>query len=105
VARHFKLGSKSLPVDELMQRHGLPESVVRKILGRLAKQGLVIEHEDGYLLAKPPESIRLEEVLQLFQPVQYQHSETEPDQLDQVLAKLEKQQQESLGATTFASLI
>jgi membrane protein len=105
VARHFKLGSKSLPVDELMQRHGLPESVVRKILSRLAKQGLVIEHEDGYLLAKPPESIRLEEVLQLFQPVQYQHSETEPDQLDQVLAKLEKQQQESLGTTTFASLI
>ncbi len=105
VARHFKSGGKSLPVDELTQRHGLPESIVRKILSRLAKHNLVVEHEDGYLLSKPPESIRIDEVLRLFQPAQYQHSEAEPDQLDQVLARLEKQQEQTLGEATFASLI
>lgn len=105
VARQFKSGDKYLPVDELTQRHGLPESVARKILSRLAKHNLVVEHEDGYLLARPPESIRIAEVLHLFQPTQYQHSESEPDQLDQVLAKLEKQQQQTLGETTFASLL
>ncbi len=105
VARHFKHGGKSLPVDELTQRHGLPESIVRKILSRLAKNNLVVEHEDGYLLSKPPESIRIDEVLRLFQPAQYQHSEAVPDQLDQVLARLEKQQEQTLGEATFASLI
>ena len=105
VARHFKQGGKSLPMDELTQRHGLPESIVRKILSRLAKHNLVVEHEDGYLLSKPPESIRIDEVLRLFQPAQYQHSEAEPDQLDQVLLRLEKQQEQTLGEATFASLI
>ncbi len=105
VARHFKNGQKSLPVDELTQRHGLPESIVRKILNRLAKNSLVVEHEDGYLLAKPPDAIRVEEVLRLFQPPQYVHSDAEPDQLDQVLAKLEKQQQQALADTTLANLI
>lgn len=105
VARHFKNGQKSLPVDEITQRHGLPESIVRKILNRLAKTGFVVEHEDGYLLARPPDGIRVEEVLRLFQPTQYLHADVEPDQLDQVLAKLEKQQQQVLADTTLATLI
>jgi DNA-binding IscR family transcriptional regulator len=65
----------------------------------------VVEHEDGYLLARPPESIRMVEVLRIFTPSQYQRSESEPDQLDQVLAKLEKQQQQTLTDTTFADLL
>ena len=92
-------------MDEITQRHGLPESIVRKILNRLAKTGFVVEHEDGYLLARPPDGIRVEEVLRLFQPTQYLHADVEPDQLDQVLAKLEKQQQQVLADTTLATLI
>lgn len=105
VARQFKSGGKHLPIDELTQRHGLPESVARRVLSRLAKHNFVVEHEDGYLLARPPESIRMVEVLRIFTPSQYQRSESEPDQLDQVLAKLEKQQQQTLTDTTFADLL
>lgn len=105
VARQFKSGGKHLPIDELTQRHGLPESVARRVLSRLAKHNFVVEHEDGYLLARPPESIRMVELLRIFTPSQYQRSESEPDQLDQVLAKLEKQQQQTLTDTTFADLL
>ena len=105
VARQFKSGGKHLPIDELTQRHGLPESVARRVLSRLAKHNFVVEHEDGYLLARPPDSIRMVEVLRIFTPSQYQRSESEPDQLDQVLAKLEKQQQQTLTDTTFADLL
>jgi membrane protein len=105
VARHFCQGQKNLPVDELTQRHGLPESIVRKILTRLAKNDLVIEHEDGYLLAKSPDSIRVDHVLKLFQPSQYLHSDMAPDQLDQLLLRLDKEQQAVLDETTLASVI
>lgn len=105
VARHFKNGEKNLPVDELGKRHGLPESTVRKVLSRLAKPGFVLEHEDGYLLAKSPDAISVEDVLRLFQPIVHLQSDAAPDGLDELLMQLEKQQQELLSNTTLAHLL
>lgn len=105
VARNFKQGQKGLPILEIEQRHGLPESVVRRVLKRLEKAGLVIEHEDGYMLARPPDAIRLHDVLRLFQPPRHYYAQTEPDALDQVLMQLEQTDQEQTQSITFASLI
>ena len=105
VARNFKQGQRALPILEIEQRHGLPESVVRRVLKRLEKAGLVIEHEDGYMLARPPDAIRLYDVLRLFQPPRHYYAQAEPDALDQVLNQLDLSDQEQTQSITFASLI
>lgn len=105
VARNFKQGQRALPILEIEQRHGLPESVVRRVLKRLEKAGLVIEHEDGYMLARPPDAIRLYDVLRLFQPPRHYYAQAEPDALDQVLNQLDLTDQEQTQSITFASLI
>ena len=105
VARNFKSGNRSLPVLELEERHGLPESVVRRVLSRLEAHHLVVQHEDGYLLARPPDAIQLDEVLRIFTPPAHFYAQTEPDALDQVLNTLDQQTQEQTRVITFASLI
>jgi membrane protein len=105
VARNFKGGNRSLPVLELEERHGLPESVVRRVLTRLEAHHLVVQHEDGYLLARPPDTIRLDEVLRIFQPPAHFYAQSEPDALDQVLGQLDMQAKEQTSTVTFASLI
>jgi len=104
VARHFQSGKKALPVLELEQRHGLPESVVRRIMKRMAAHGLVVEHLDGYLLAKPPESISLVEVLRIFQPPAHFYAQAVPDKLDEVLASIENCAETESEKVTFATL-
>ena len=105
VARNFKSGNRSLAVVEIEERHGLPEAVVRRVLARLATHHLVVQHEDGYILARPPDTIRLDEVLRIFQPPSHFYAQTEPDALDQVLNSLDQQTQEQTQAITFAKLI
>lgn len=105
VARNFKQGQKGLPILEIEQRHGLPESVVRRVFRRLEKANLVIQHEDGYMLARPPDAIRVHEVLDLFTPPRHYYAQAEPDALDQVLNQLEHTEKEQTHSITFASLI
>lgn len=105
VARNFKSGNRSLPVVEIEQRHGLPESVVRRVLARLETHHLVVQHEDGYMLARPPDAIHLDEVLRIFQPPAHFYAQAEPDALDQVLNSLDQQSQEQTRVITFADLI
>jgi membrane protein len=105
VARNFQGGNRSLAVVEIEERHGLPESVVRRVLARLEAHHLVIQHEDGYLLARPPDTIFLNEVLRLFQPAAHFYAQSEPDALDKVLGNLDQQSQEQTQRITFADLI
>lgn len=106
VAQNWKSGKKAIPILELEQRHGLPESIVRRIMQRLAQKSFVVEMERSYILAKPPENIPLDEVLQLFadfSPPSYDHSE--PDALDKVLEGLDDAIRGKARSITFADLI
>jgi len=106
VAQCWKSGKKAIPILELEQRHGLPESIVRRVMKRLGHCGFVAEMEDAYLLARPPEDIRLDEVLELFHeftPPSYDHSE--PDALDKVLRGLEDSIRGRTRVVTFADLL
>lgn len=106
VAQTWKSGKKSIPILELEQRHGLPESVVRRIMQRLSGRGFVAEIDDSsYILTKPPESIPLDEVLQLFadfSPPSYDRDE--PDALDRVLEGLDDTIRTKSRSITFADL-
>ena len=105
VARHFKDGNKHLSIYDIQRRHGLPESIVQRVMKHLATNGLVLPYEDGFLLARPPEAIRLHEVLRLFQPSAHRFAQAEPDALDRVLVNLDRQTESNLEAITFASLL
>jgi len=105
VARHFKDGNKHLSIYDIQRRHGLPESIVQRVMKHLATNGLVLPYEDGFLLARPPEAIRLHEVLRLFQPSAHRFAQAEPDALDRVLVNLDRQTESNLDSITFASLL
>jgi membrane protein len=69
VARHFAIGAKALPSPALAQRLRLPEEVVSRVLARLKERDLVIEVDgdtQGWLPARPPSGIRLQEVFAAF---------------------------------------
>lgn len=107
VAQYWKAGKKAIPIVELEQRHGLPESLVRRVMHRLGQRGLVAEIDDNsYLLSRPPESIRLDEVLRLFHdfaPPSFDHDE--PDALDKVLQELNDSVRNQTRSVTFAHLV
>lgn len=106
VAQYWKSGKKAIPILELEQRHGLPESVVRRIMEKLGNRGFVAEMEDRYLLARPPADIRLEEVLELFSDfAPLSLDRTEPDALGRVLLGLDEHMRNKTRSVTFAELI
>ncbi len=108
VAQYWKSGKKAIPILELEHRHGLPESIVRRVMQRLGKCGYTAEIEGGFLLARPPQDIRLDEVLHLFYdfaaPAQSTSSD-EPDALDRILHGLDESMQRQTSAVTIADLI
>ncbi len=73
---------------------------------RLSGRGFVAEIDDSsYILTKPPESIPLDEVLQLFadfSPPSYDRDE--PDALDRVLEGLDDTIRSKSRSITFADL-
>jgi membrane protein len=69
VARHFTSGAKATGSPDLAARLGLPEEIVQRVLGRLQEHDLVVEVEgdvSGWLPARPPSTIRLDEVFAAF---------------------------------------
>jgi membrane protein len=113
VARNWKRGKQAaLPILDLEQHHGLPESVVRRIMQKLALAGLVAELDSSYLLTRPPEDIRLDEVLHLFHdfapPAADPSDPDSPaaaDPLDQVLRELDDKVRSQAKSVTFAHLV
>jgi DNA-binding IscR family transcriptional regulator len=73
---------------------------------RLSKRGFVAEMEEGYLLARPPENIHLDEVLQLFQGFAPKSPGLKSsDALDGVLTNIDDAVRSQTRSVTFAQLI
>jgi len=66
LARGFLEGRGALSEEVLAEGLGL--EAARGILGVLVREGVVVETEDGYVLACPPESILVKDLLGLFVP-------------------------------------
>jgi YihY family inner membrane protein len=106
VAQHWKRGARALPIVDLEKRHGLPESFVRRAMKRFIEAGWVVETEASYLLSRPPEDIRLDEVIRLFKDFSSLRSgEKEGDALDRVLLDLEGSVRTQLKKVTLAQLL
>ena len=100
-----QLSTGECSVGDLAKPAAMTFAAASKHVKVLEKAGLVIEHEDGYMLARPPDAIRLYDVLRLFQPPRHYYAQAEPDALDQVLNQLDLSDQEQTQSITFASLI
>lgn len=106
VAQHWKRGARALPIVDLEKRRGLPESFVRRVMKRFIDAGWVVETEDSYLLSRPPDDIRLDEVMRLFKDFSSLRSgEKEGDSLDRVLLDLEGSVRTQLKKVTLAQLL
>ncbi|MBL9003753.1 MAG: YihY family inner membrane protein [Myxococcales bacterium] len=106
VAQHWKRGARALPIVDLEKRHGLPESFVRRAMKRFINAGWVVETEDSYLLSRPPDDIRLDEVIRLFKDFSSLRSgEKDGDALDRVLFDLEGSVRSQLKKVTLAQLL
>ncbi len=66
LAQGFLEGKGPMPEKELVNGVGL--DATRAILGVLEDNGLVLETEKGYILARPPGSILLRDLARLFMP-------------------------------------
>jgi YihY family inner membrane protein len=106
VAQHWKSGGRALPILDLENRHGLPESFVRRVMKHFIDAGIVAETESGYLLSRPPENVRLDEVMRLFKSfTPLRNGEKEADALDLVLVDLEGSMHSQLHEVTLAQLL
>lgn len=107
VARQWRQGNRALPILDIEQRHGLSESIVRRIMKRLGDAGLVAELDNGYLLSRPPDSIFLDEVFRLFKDFAPPRSGQPdgPDALDRTLADLEASVRTATQQVSLAQLL
>ena len=66
LARGFQKGEGPLSEEELV--YGIGVEAARGILEILERGGMVVETEEGYMLARPPETILLRDLVRLFMP-------------------------------------
>ncbi len=83
-----------MPEEELM--NGLGLEATRGVLSVLIREKIVVETEEGYVLAKPPEAIFVRELLGLFIPVPVKE-----EGLDGLVVHLES----ALGDKSLSSLL
>jgi DNA-binding IscR family transcriptional regulator len=93
MTRCFTQGIAPPTTAELVERFGLPEEVVMRVLERLREQRLVLEAggegpdgaAPGWVPGRPPSTILLGDVLGLFRPADPEGS---PDALGRLLREL-----------------
>lgn len=119
LAQAFVAGRKGVALLELERRHNLPEVTVRRLFRRLLDRDLVVEQpidrREGFMLARPPERITLDEILRLFQPVTppgpqlsgdaFAPEGPEADTLARVLRELDVSMQRKTQPITLAMLV
>ncbi len=91
ISRAFTAGAKPPTPAQLGTGLHLPEEVVARLLERLRERHLVVELEgeaQGWLPARPPSHIRLDEVLIVFRPAIAEPA-AERDRLNQLLGELD----------------
>ncbi len=94
LARGFKKGEGPLLEEDLAS--GIGVEAARGILDVLEEVGMVVETEEGYMLARPPESIFLKDLVRLFMP-----QEVGREGLEALVDRLE----EALGEETLISFV
>ena len=94
LARGFMEGRGPMAEEELVNGVGL--EATRAILGVLAKEGVVAETEEGYILARPPETVRVKDLLDMFLP---------PSAREEGLQALLELLEEALGARSLRTLL
>ncbi|MCS6915768.1 MAG: YihY family inner membrane protein [Myxococcales bacterium] len=105
VGRHFARGLKDLPDSLLQERHGLSEQDSHQLLRRLVEHNLLLQTGQGYLPARPLESIRLDEVLRAFPPPPRPVDGPSDDAVDVLLDELRLSAERRLSALTLADLV
>jgi len=94
LARGFLEGEGPLPEESLVR--GLGVEVTRGVLEVLERGGIVVETEEGYVLARPPHRILIKDLLRLFVPPLARE-----EGLEVLVARLEK----DLGKESLSALL
>jgi membrane protein len=108
IATHFKRGGKALAEPQLAELYDLDEDTVTRVAARLRDCDLVVEvaqtEVTGLMLARPPETIPVLQVLDAFRTVDIRGGEPAP-RLDLLLRELEAVRRERTSAVTLADLL
>ncbi len=65
-----KTSKDVLTVDEIVKERKLPERFLRRILQKLAKEGVLVSHKGkggGFSFSKKPEDIKFTDIIEIFQ--------------------------------------
>jgi membrane protein len=99
-------GGKSTDVSEAARVAGVPETVAERILESLVDAGLVCrlaEPESALTLSRPPEQIKIDDLLAIGQQLAGQDADDEAT--SRLLATLKRAQREAGGNMTLAALV
>ena len=67
LAELARAGSEPMPIGQIAQRRGIPVQFLEQLFSTLRRAGMLTSHrgaKGGYTLAKPPEQIKVLEVVQ-----------------------------------------
>jgi membrane protein len=111
IVQSWRTGERALPRGELQARFQLTDEALDRMLHRLRDAGLVMEVEgdtEGYLPARPPDTMTLAEVLSLFRgglgATPMRPPGAPAARLDEALADLERSTRERTAAITMDEL-
>ena len=105
ICDNFVHREKGTSIEALNNRFELGLSRIVTLLDRLEDAGFVValRGDAGFVPARPPDQIKLQEVLHMFDAGDVQHARA--DALADAYQGLDSLQEERLGKTTFAELV
>ncbi len=110
ITRRFVRGKPPLKEEHLARIQKVPLTIVEPLLNDLLKARILIrtDRPQGVMLARPPEQIRIVDVLNVVQHQAHQSSRafaTGSDSISQLLRKRDAAIEDALGATTLRHMI
>jgi len=107
---------KSMSSAALARRTGMAEPLLRRVLDKLVERHMLHrvageDEEESYALARPPESIRLEEVMEALSSLSGWPDDAAPKHsgragsVDDLVASIRERQRRALAGLTAASLV
>jgi membrane protein len=107
IACHFRSGGKALSPEALAERFDLDEDTLLRISTRLKARDLIVlvsGDASGLMLARPPEQIRVEDVLGAFRPPDVRGGDERAPRIDALLRDLEAARRERTAELTLGDL-
>ncbi|HEY3359156.1 MAG TPA: YihY family inner membrane protein [Polyangia bacterium] len=108
IGRAFRAGQKTTTKLSLAERFEVPQEVIIGVIERLKRADLVLEVEgdvSGYMLARPPEEITIEQAFEPFQAADVRPGTEAAEKLNQVLREIEAARRGMTESVTFADLL